>query len=78
MRLLGIWLHRRFLVFNPKRSKCFGVHFRANGRQNIFSLKFNLNIIVGTVVDLGKKFHVNQMKFEFCKKKLPNGNFGQN
>ena len=46
----------------------FKTFFGVNGRRNSFSLKFNLNIIVGTVFDLGKEFHVNRMKFEACKK----------
>ena len=62
-----------FWVFTQNGQKPF---FWANGHQNLFSLKFNLNIIVGTVIDLGKKFHVNRMKFEVYKKRLRNGHFG--
>lgn len=61
----------RFLTQNVKKP-----FFGLNGRQNFFSLKFNLNIIVVTVFDPGRKFHVNRMQFdEVCEKKLRNGNF---
>ena len=66
MILLRIWLQRRFWFLTQNGQKPF---FWANGRRNFFSLKFNLNINFGTVIDLGIKFHANRMKFEACKKK---------